>query len=178
MTGKEIALAQMLARRERRVQEQEAFLKKYNSPLISFSMNIPGPVKTNGLIRKAFDTGKNLLLNSLNDNGVIINECVEIHEDTGDEMLLSVKNIAPDSLKGLMVDIENTADLGRLFDIDVIDVDGHKLSRKTFRTCLICDKQAQECARSRTHSVKEMQDAVEKIIILAQCHNKPDNSCC
>ena len=164
MTGNEINLAQMLARRERRVQEQEALLKKYNFPLISFSMNIPGPIKTNELIRKAFDKGKNSLLNALNDNNVIINECLEIHEDTGDEMLLSVKNIASESLKSLMIDIENTSKLGRLFDIDVIDSDGNKLSRKTFRTCLICNKQAQECARSRTHSVKEMQDAIEKII--------------
>ena len=164
MTGVEIDLPQMLARRERRMNEQRFLLEEYHSPLISFCMNIPGPVKTNGLIRKAFDTGKNLLLNSLNDNDVIINECVEIHEDTGDEMLLSVKNIAPDSLKGLMVDIENTSKLGRLFDIDVIDSDGNKLSRKTFRTCFICNKQAQECARSRAHSVKEMQDAIETII--------------
>ena len=164
MTGNEINLAQMLARRERRVQEQEFFLKKYRSPLVSFTMNIPGPIKTNELIRKAFDKGKDLLLNSLNYNGIVINDCLEVHENTGDEMLLSVKNIAPDSLKGLMIDIENTSKLGRLFDIDVIDSDGNKLSRKTFRTCLICDKQAQECARSRTHSVKEMQDAIEKII--------------
>ena len=164
MTGNEINLAQMLTRRERRVQEQEFFLKKYRSPLVSFTMNIPGPIKTNELIRKAFDKGKDLLLNSLNYNGIVINDCLEVHENTGDEMLLSVKNIAPDSLKGLMIDIENTSKLGRLFDIDVIDSDGNKLSRKTFRTCLICDKQAQECARSRTHSVKEMQDAIEKII--------------
>ena len=164
MIGKEINLAQMLARREKRVQEQEAFLKKYNSPLISFNMNIPGPIKTNKLIRKAFDTGKNSLLNTLKDNDVIINECLEVHEDTGDEILLSVKNIAPEELKSLAVNIESDSTLGRLFDIDVIDADGNKLSRKTFRTCLICDKQAQECARSRTHSVKEMQDAVERII--------------
>ena len=68
MTGVEIDLPQMLARRERRTNEQRFLLEEYHSPLISFCMNIPGPVKTNGLIRKAFDTGKNLLLNSLNDN--------------------------------------------------------------------------------------------------------------
>ncbi|MBR6901803.1 MAG: citrate lyase holo-[Synergistaceae bacterium] len=60
--------------------------------------------------------------------------------------------------------IENENKFGRLFDIDVIDADGNKLSRKNFRKCLICGKQAQECARSRTHSVKEMQEAVEKLL--------------
>ena len=165
MTGNKVDLQQMLLRREQRVNQQNDFLVKYkHSMLISFCMNIPGPIKTNELIRKAFDIGKNSLLNSLSDNNVIINECLELHEDTGDELLLCVKNIAPDALKGLMINIENASDLGRLFDIDVIDSDRNKLSRKTFRKCLICDKQAQECARSRAHSVKEMQDAVEKII--------------
>ena len=164
MTGNEIDLAQMLARREARVNEQRLFLNKYNAPLISFSMNIPGPIKTNELIRKAFDLGKNLLLNALENAHAVINECVEVHEATGDELLLSVKNIAPEELKGLTMKIENDSNLGRLFDIDVIDAEGNKLSRKTFRTCLICKKQAQECARSRTHTVKEMQDAVEAMI--------------
>lgn len=164
MTGNEIDLAQMLARREARVNEQRLFLNKYNAPLISFSMNIPGPIKTNELIRKAFDLGKNLLLNALENAHAVINECVEVHEATGDELLLSVKNIAPEELKGLTMKIENDSNLGRLFDIDVIDAEGNKLSRKTFRTCLICNKQAQECARSRTHTVKEMQDAVEAMI--------------
>ena len=167
MTGNEIDLAQMLARREARVNEQRLFLNKYNAPLISFSMNIPGPIKTNELIRKAFDLGKNLLLNALENAHAVINECVEVHEATGDELLLSVKNIAPEELKGLTMKIENDSNLGRLFDIDVIDAEGNKLSRKTFRTCLICNKQAQECARSRTHTVKEMQDAVEAIIYSA-----------
>ena len=167
MTGNEIDLAQMLARREARVNEQRIFLNKYNAPLISFSMNIPGPIKTNELIRKAFDLGKNLLLNALENTHAVINECVEVHEATGDELLLSVKNIAPEELKGLTMKIENDSNLGRLFDIDVIDAEGNKLSRKTFRTCLICNKQAQECARSRTHTVKEMQDAVEAIIYSA-----------
>lgn len=164
MTGNEINLAQMLSRREQRAGEQKIFLEKYNAPLISFSMNIPGPVKTNELIRNAFETGKNLIFESLNKIGAEINNIIEIHEDTGDEILLSVKNKSPEELKDIAVKIENENKFGRLFDIDVIDKDGKKLSRKIFRKCLICEKQAQECARSRSHSVKEMQEAVEKLL--------------
>ena len=160
MTGNEITLPQMLARREQRAHEQNIFLTKYHSPLVSFSMNIPGPVKTNELIRRAFDEGKRLLLHELTNIHAEINQSSETHEDTGDELLLSVKNIAPETLKNIAVSIENSSDIGRLYDIDIIDAQGRKLSRQHFRKCLICDKQAQECARSRTHTVQEMQDAV------------------
>lgn len=164
MTGNEINLTQMLERREKRANEQKFFLKKYNAPLISFTMNIPGPIKTNELIYKAFETGKNLILEALKNINAEINNSIEIHEDTGDEILFSIKNSSPEKLKEIATKIENENKFGRLFDIDVIDADGNKLSRKNFRKCLICGKQAQECARSRTHSVKEMQEAVEKLL--------------
>ncbi len=164
MTGNEISLEQMLARRESRVHEQELLRAKYSGTLISFTMNIPGPVKTNELIRKAFDDGKTLLLGRLEDINAEINHSSEVHEDTGDELLLSVKNIPPETLKDLAVNIETSSPVGRLYDIDVIDTDGKKLSRKDFRKCLICGRQAQECARSRTHTVKEMQEAVMNLL--------------
>ena len=166
MTGAEINLSQMLARREARADEQKKFLEKYNAPLISFSMNIPGPIKTNERIRTAFDEGKNLIFEALENNGAFINDFIETHEDTGDEILISINNISPEELKNLALKIENENKFGRLFDIDVIDSDGEKLSRGNFRKCLICDKQAQECARARAHTVIEMQEAVEKLLRL------------
>lgn len=164
MTGIEINLSQMLARRETRASEQKNFLEKYHAPLISFSMNIPGPIKTNEKIRAAFNDGKNLILETLANLNANINDLIEIHEDTGDELLISVSKINPEKLKDAAVKIENENKFGRLFDIDVIDSSGKKLSRQNFRKCLICGRQAQECARSRNHTVKEMQDAVEKIL--------------
>ena len=163
MTGNEINLEQMLARREVRAREQQIFLAKYNSPLISFSMNIPGPIKTNELIRRAFDIGEILLLDSLAKIHAEILDFRETHEDTGDELLLAVKG-TPETLKDIAVNIEETSPIGRVFDIDVIDPQGNKLSRGTFRKCLICGKQAQECARSRNHSVQEMQQAIEELL--------------
>ena len=164
MTGNEVNLNQMLERREKRAFEQKLFLEKYKSPLISFSMNIPGPIKTNEFIRKAFEAGENSLLEALKNIKAEINDISEIHEDTGDELLLSIKNFSPEILKNLAVKIENASEAARLFDIDVIDTAGKKLSRKNFRKCLICGNQAQECARSRAHSVEEMQNAVEKLL--------------
>ncbi|MBR1486884.1 MAG: citrate lyase holo-[Synergistaceae bacterium] len=164
MTGNEINLSQMLARREARANEQKNFLKRFNAPLISFSMNIPGPIKTNEKIRAAFDEGRNLIFDYLSKINATVNDFIEIHEDTGDELLISVSNISPEKLKDYSVKIENENKFGRLFDIDVIKTDGEKLSREKFRKCLICENQAQECARSRRHSVKEMQEAIEKLL--------------
>ncbi|MBQ3447921.1 MAG: citrate lyase holo-[Synergistaceae bacterium] len=164
MTGREVNLAQMLARREARSRTQGDFLRAHSCPLVSFSMNIPGPIKTNPLIRKAFDIGEILLLEGLRQLNAQILAASEIHEDTGDELLLSVGNIDAQTLKDLAVKIEDSSPVGRLYDIDVIDSGGLKLSRPRFRKCLICDKQAQDCARSRTHSVSEMQNAIEQLL--------------
>ena len=164
MSGNKISLAQMLQRREQRALTQKIFLAQHNSPLVSFSMNIPGPVKTNDLIRKAFDIGEVLLLDSLARLNAKILAADEIHQDTGDELLLSVEGVSPETLKNMAVSIENSSPVGRLFDIDIIDTNGQKLSREIFRTCLICNKQAQDCARSRNHTVKELQDAVAVLL--------------
>ena len=164
MTGSEITLQQMLSRREMRAGTQESFLAKYHSPLVSFTMNIPGPIKTNEQIRRAFDIGQILLLEGLARLGAEILDVSEIHEDTGDELLLAVCNVTPETLKDMAVSIENFSPVGRLFDIDIIDENGRKLSRQEFRKCIICGKQAQDCARSRTHSVSDMQEAVIRLL--------------
>ena len=164
MTGKEITLPQMLARREARANQQAAFLQEHHSTLVSFTMNIPGPVKSNELIRRAFDIGEILLLEALARSDAEILDANEIHEDTGDELLLAVSGITPEKLKDLAVSIETSSPVGRLYDIDVIDEHGRKLSRSDFRKCLICGKQAQECARSRAHSVSELQEAITRLL--------------
>ena len=165
MTGNNVDLPSMLARREARSLEQQSFLKAHHSPLISFSMNIPGPIKTNPLIRKAFELGRTLLLSQLEKAGAKLLQLSEVHQDTGDELLLAVANLPPEKLKAIAVEIEDASPIGRLYDIDVIDAQGHKLSRQRFRKCLICEKQAQDCARSRTHSVKEMQNAIDHMLV-------------
>ena len=126
-------------------------------------MNIPGPIKTNNEIKKAFDIGKNLILEKLKENNIEILEIQELNENTGNELFIST-NLLAEKIKNITVVIEESSELGRLFDIDVIDVNFEKLSRKSFRKCLICEEQAQECGRSRKHSVEELQSKVEEIL--------------
>nr|WP_288899407.1 citrate lyase holo-[acyl-carrier protein] synthase [uncultured Blautia sp.] len=163
MSGEEVTLIQMLDCRERRSHFQKELLKKYHCPVISFCMNIPGPIKTNKSICSAFNKGKEALFQSLAEKSAVICEFVEIHEATGDELLAAVK-LSAEELKALTTAIENTHPVGRLFDMDVIDTDGQKLSRSDFRKCILCGRQAQECSRMRRHTVREMQDKIEEIL--------------
>ena len=163
MEGNTVELNEMLMCRERRDHLQKQLLHSYGLPVISFCMNIPGPIKTNEEIRKAFDSGKDTLLQKLQDGGISTAQMLEIHENTGDELLLAADADAS-VLKQITSAIEEDTPLGRLFDMDVIGTDGYKLSRSTFRRCIICGEPAQECARSRRHSVPELQTAVEELL--------------
>ncbi len=163
MEGNKIQLKDILSCRERRAYIQADYIKKYHCPVISFCMNIPGPVKTNPAVRKAFDAGKYELNARLGTEQVHILDCAEFHGDTGDELIMAAECPA-ERLKEIAVFIEETPPLGRLYDIDILDETGRKLSRSIRRKCIICGRDAYECARSRTHSVEELQNEIEKIL--------------
>ena len=163
MQGIEVGIDEVLLSREKRVAIQNEMIRKYRKPIISFTMNIPGPIKTNNEIKRAFNIGKNLILEKLKENNIEILEVQELNENTGNELFISANSLA-EKIKNITVAIEESSELGRLFDIDVIDINFEKLSRKSFRKCLICEEQAQECGRSRKHSVGELQNKVEEIL--------------
>ena len=52
-----VELSQMLDARERRGQRQQELLTQYHLPLVSFTMNIAGPVKNSPSIRRGFAFG-------------------------------------------------------------------------------------------------------------------------
>ena len=145
MQGQEVTITDMMFCRDRRVQIQNEFIEKYQKPVISFCMNIPGPIKTTPLIRKGFEAGKDALLHALSAANMEVLESRVFHDITGDEMLLCVDAPAK-KIKDLTQQIEESHPYGRLFDMDVIGTDGMKLSRPSYRKCLICDCQAGVCA--------------------------------
>ena len=163
LKGPIVELPAMLARREQRAAEQAAFLTQYQTPLLSFCLNIPGPVKTTPELRRVFDEALQEIRQKLQQEHIPILAQNECHAATGDECLLALDGEAA-KIKKLMTRIEETHILGRLFDIDVLDAKGQKLSRDMPRRCLLCDKQAQVCARSRRHSVPELTHRIEEMI--------------
>lgn len=164
MNEDKVTLEDMLNWREERANIQSIFLSQYHRPVISFCMNIPGPIKTNADILSAFISGKECLLDELSALPAPIINHMEVHKKTGDELILSVDYPA-EKIKELTTRIEENHPLGRLFDMDVIDTSGQKLSRNTWRKCILCGCQAQECSRSRKHSVEEMQKTIKKMIL-------------
>lgn len=153
----EISLMQILAARENRAATQKRLLQDFGKPLICFTMNIAGPVKYSEAIHAGYGFGKRLLNARLS--------CVLHFEEsimpTGCEGFYVVDMPARE-LKQLCVQIEDSAALCRLFDMDVLDTDGQKLSREELglpgRSCLICQKPSFDCSRSRAHSVAQLQE--------------------
>ena len=161
--NKTVTLEEMLAARDRRAFRQSELLERYRLPIVSFTMNIAGPVKNSRIIRRGFAEGKRLLLEQLlrmHKKPVYFEEC---DENTGCEGLYVI-DLDASVLKKLTCVIEDQTALGRLFDMDVIDADGTKLDRTDPRRCIICSGAAKECARSRRHSVEELQAATRRLL--------------
>ena len=140
----------MLLARDRRASRQAALLARYGCPVISFTMNIAGPVKDSPLIRYAFRSGLRQL-----EALPCAQLCREaIFEPTGPEALLVYETQDARLLKAFCIRLESEGEAGRLFDLDVLDANGEKLSRETGRTCLVCGGPVSVCSRSRAHGLE------------------------
>jgi holo-ACP synthase len=166
--GEQQNLQDILSSRDERVQIQQYFLEKYKSPLISYKLNIPGPIKYNSLIKEIFDDGLLAAKNELKKASVEIIDEKVLYKNSGPEYFASCKG-TPSLIKEITTVIEETHPLGRLFDFDILDLEGNQLSRQEIgrepRKCLMCEKNAFECGRSRSHSVDELIDYIEKIAL-------------
>lgn len=166
----EVTLPEMLEARERRAARQKALLRAYGKTMICFTMNIAGPVKNNSLIRRGYALGKRLLGQQLGVAGIPVLYFEEIQEITGNEGIFLL-DADPLTVKAITVEIEDHAPVGRLFDMDVLCPDGRKVDRQELglpgRKCLICGGQAQACARSRAHTVSELQEKTWEILCQA-----------
>lgn len=167
MNSHEVSLQDMLDARENRVFQQQKLLAQYKMTLISFTLNIPGPIKSFSLAEKAFNEGNELILNQLNRNKIKVEFTSVNTSKTGYEAFYVVDS-DPFYIKKLMVNIENDCSLGRLFDIDVINQNNEKISRTDInssnRLCLLCNEDAHVCSRSRKHSVEELMMKIVEII--------------
>ena len=155
----EATLQEILDARENRVKTQKSLLEKYNKPLVSFTMNIPGPVKVDRDVLIGFAIGDRLLRRSLQGKLVYARSHAPI---TGCEGFY-VADMDAKQLKKLAVELEEIDPIGRLFDMDIIDENGRKIDRESLgyerRKCLLCNEDAAVCAGRRTHSWEELRRA-------------------
>lgn len=155
MPGCAVTLQQVLDAREARRDRQ---LAHRGTPLVSLTLNMPGPVKDTGLGRLLFFSALAALRRRLP---------VEAEElllaDTGCEAIL-VCPLPPEELKAVCLKLEERRPAGRLLDLDVLDERGEKLSRPVSRTCLVCGGPAAPCARSRRHGLEAVTAAAQALL--------------
>ena len=162
----EVTVADMMTAREARYMMQQTLLSRYpGSVLVCLTMNIAGPVKNTVQIRRAFEWGKRQIAAVLRAHRVVFDAAIS--EKTGPEAVFAVMADALEVKRRLCM-LEDGCAAGRLLDIDVITGEGEKISRTEVglppRKCLLCGQDAPVCARSRTHSAKELFDRANAII--------------
>lgn len=161
VAGREVDLPDMLDARERRQEVQRAIIGQYQLPVISFTLNIVGPVKVFPLAVQTFYEGVRLIGAQLNAWKLPVQCTRSITAHTGYEYFWAVDGDLR-FIKETLCLLEDSLSFGRLFDIDVINTDGQKISRTELgfpvRKCLLCSQDAFVCGRARTHTVKELLD--------------------
>lgn len=159
VTGQYVELPKMLDARERRQFVQQKLLSEHQLPLISFTLNIVGPIKVFPLAVRTFEEGLSMIRTQCMAWKLPIIEEKRIEDITGYEAFLVIDSDAR-TVKEILCRLEERTPLGRLFDLDVLSPDGTKVSRTDFhmppRKCLLCNQDAFVCSRSRTHSVDEI----------------------
>lgn len=156
IVGPSVGVQDMAQARDRRMEIQQQLLAAYQTTLVSFSLNIMGPVKAFPLAQRTYQEGKGLIINQCTAYGFAVSHTQEVAADTGYECFFVV-NAPAKKVKQVLCALEEDCSLGRLFDMDVLDVDGQKISRLSLgfsgRKCLLCNNNAFICGRSRAHSL-------------------------
>lgn len=164
-----VTLEEVLDNREKRAAFQYYLLNQYGGSLISFTCNIPGPVKNNSTVLSIFEKGKEMLFEKLELEQVEILVCKEWNQVTGPELFVSTV-VDPFLVKEWCMEIEENK-IGRLFDMDVLfkaeDNRLTSISREELnvakRKCFICNNEAKICARSRKHDFQEIYSMIEEL---------------
>jgi holo-ACP synthase len=166
--GQEQSLKDILEARDIRVQYQEYLINKYSMIIVSYKLNIPGPIKYCTLIKQIFEEGLSAFREEVEKASVsIIHEKIW-YKNSGPEYFAVLKDAA-DTIKKLTTSIEEKHALGRLYDFDVINPNGSQISRQELgigqRKCLLCDSSAFECGRSRKHDVSTLIAHIENMAL-------------
>ncbi len=159
-----MSLEALLKYRELKANLINHLAKKDSRTLLVVRVNIPGPNKKTEWSQKLFNEAVT----------AVKSVCVENEIPYEDVTISLTRIIEPEEYVGIFymsesaeyikkkyVELEETHDFGRIFDIDVYDSNGNALTREqlsvAIRKCYLCDQSAYECARSRKHELKDLE---------------------
>ncbi len=181
-------LAQILAAREHRMLRlRQALLDYPDAYLVSIKLNIPGPEKVSALTPQLLRVATACLEQRLNLAGIDIVHSEQQTTAAGEEALyvLAPESEAEDpfhrrlrqKIKLLLVEIEDSDPLGRLFDLDLWQGNS-QVKRSELglppRRCLLCEEAAVICAREQRHSLSELKQSIDLLLQNDPriCHNQ------
>jgi holo-ACP synthase / triphosphoribosyl-dephospho-CoA synthase len=154
--SKKEIMSKLLEERELRVILQQQLLQTYPYPLAVVKANMPGEDKRSLIQTIAVCEGYFELM-KLKTKNVHYSYTIE-----GLIFFLSI-DLSVEQLKNFCVDIEENHPLGRLMDIDVMNI-RQQISRRNLdlspRRCFLCDEEAHVCVREQMHAMDEIEDFI------------------
>lgn len=165
--SKKILMNRMLEAKEKRYYKIKSLTEKFESPVLSFMLNIPGEDKN---FEEAVDFHKKhieKIKKILEKNE--LNILFEDYENlvTGMEYI-SVLDGNGSLIKKLMIEVEENSLSGRLLDLDIYDKNFSQVSRSSLglpeRKCIICGDTARSCIKEERHKLEELEEKVREII--------------
>ncbi|MBF9015322.1 MULTISPECIES: citrate lyase holo-[acyl-carrier protein] synthase [unclassified Oceanispirochaeta] len=152
-----VTLTEMLDAREMRSHHRQKLICLHKSALIQLSINSPGSEKNSSVITEIFSEGLRSILKKFDESIIEYNS--ETQSNTGPQAFIAIA-LPARKIKMKTSSIELSHPLGRLWDIDVYDVDKRLLSRKELglpeRLCYICREPAHVCSRSQRHTQEDL----------------------
>ncbi|MBN1328209.1 MAG: citrate lyase holo-[acyl-carrier protein] synthase [Candidatus Heimdallarchaeota archaeon] len=153
----------ILEAKETRWNFQMKLLTIHQQPIISFKFNIPSWPKLSEEIQQTFDytlTDFQTFLQKKNIDYKFLNQNITV---LGPEAFFTSPHSA-EELKQVSISFEENYIIGRLIDIDIINISGSVIDRKVKRRCFLCNKIAIDCMREQLHTQKELKDFFDKKI--------------
>jgi holo-ACP synthase len=150
---------------EKRVERQNALIQLCRTPIVTLTLNIPTDLAKMNYCQVIFHSALEAFDRKMEQMNVRIIERHFSCENTGQEGLFAVDVKSSTLLKKAMIEIENSHQLGQLFNFDVMSEAGKTVSRKSAflpaRTCLLCQEPALKCSSRNKHKPQE----IEKVIL-------------
>ncbi len=156
------------------MQKQKELIERFNSSVLSLSINIPGNNKLSKDAKIIFDVAMDEISKL---NLKTLQTCIVIRASGYEAQIALDENAV--RVKKRVVQIEENHPLGRFMDIDIIDDKKKQISRSDIcmaqRRCFLCENDAKICARSRKHPLEEL---LFYIHMKVQKYETTGHSCC
>lgn len=162
--NEEITLEQLLEGRDNRAAFQRELLARYRLPLVSFTVNLPGPVKCCERSERVHAAGVAAIRDALAGHVAYW----KLRDPVSGPEGFFVCDLPAEELKRQLCALEESHPLGRLFDLDVLRAPDVQVSRAELglprRKCLLCGRDAAACARSRAHPLPALLARIDALL--------------